>query len=43
MKTEKPAEGSGKTRINRKKGSGESWTLIRDKERKRAKALEEGK
>ena len=30
----KPKSGSGKTRFNRIKKAGESWTELRDKERK---------
>ena len=30
MKTDKPAHGSGKTRFNRIKKPGESWTKLRD-------------
>jgi len=31
MKTDKPAHGSGKTKFNRGKAKGESWTEMRDK------------
>jgi len=37
MKTDKPAKGSGKTRFNRGKAPGESWT------QRRYEAIKEGR
>jgi hypothetical protein len=31
MKTDKPSHGSGKTRFNRGKANGQSWTELREK------------
>ena len=45
MKTDKPAHGSGKTKYNRLKGYGKSWTALRDRAvaaRQQARSIQKG-